>query len=89
MPPELRRLPSDKPVSDLVAALEEDGAVLIEGLLDPALLARLNAEVDDAVAAADPGMGHLNPAVDRTRQFSATYSPMLPPAMKPRNVVNW
>jgi ectoine hydroxylase-related dioxygenase (phytanoyl-CoA dioxygenase family) len=63
MPPELRRLPSDKPVSDLVAALEEDGAVLIEGLLDPALLARLNAEVDDAVAAADPGMGHLNPAV--------------------------
>jgi ectoine hydroxylase-related dioxygenase (phytanoyl-CoA dioxygenase family) len=63
MPPELRRLAMDKPVGDLVAALEEDGAVVIEGLLDPATLARLNVEVDAAVAAADPGMGHLNPAV--------------------------
>jgi len=63
MPPELRRLAQDKPIADLVAALDEDGAVVIEGLLDAATLAHLNSEVDPCVAAADPAMGHLNPAV--------------------------
>jgi ectoine hydroxylase-related dioxygenase (phytanoyl-CoA dioxygenase family) len=63
MPSELRRLRADRPVPDLLAPLEEDGAVVIEGLLDPTTLGRLNAEVDAAVAAADPGMQHLNPAV--------------------------
>lgn len=63
MPPVLRRLPADAPVADLVAALGEDGAVVIEGLVEAATLARLNAEVDGAVAAADPAMRHLNPLV--------------------------
>jgi ectoine hydroxylase-related dioxygenase (phytanoyl-CoA dioxygenase family) len=60
---ELRRLHAGGPVPKLLAALDEDGAVVIEGLLDAATLARLNAEVDAAVAAADPAMRHLNPAV--------------------------
>ena len=63
MPPELRRLRADKPMADLLAALDEDGAVVIEGLLDAATVSRLNAEVEPALAAADPGMRHLNPAV--------------------------
>ena len=63
MAPELRRLAADKPVADLFAALEDDGAVVIEGLLDPGLLRRVNAEVSDAVTAADPAMPHLNPAI--------------------------
>jgi len=63
MPPQLRRLPHDKPVGDLVAALSEDGAVIVEGLLEPGLLARLNGEIDEAVNAADPAMAHLNPAI--------------------------
>jgi ectoine hydroxylase-related dioxygenase (phytanoyl-CoA dioxygenase family) len=63
MPAALRRFAAGKPVADLLAALDEDGAVVIEGLLDAGTLARLDAEVDDAVAAADPAMKHLNPAV--------------------------
>ena len=63
MAAELRRLAADKPVSDVLAALQEDGAVVIEGLLDAGLLRRLNAEVDDAVDSADPAMPHLNPAI--------------------------
>ena len=79
MPAELRRLPADKPIADLLAALDEDGAVVIEGLLDAATLARLNAEVDPALAAADPGMKHLNPAVafffgERTRHVAGLAS---------------
>ena len=63
MPRELQRLRADKPVTDLLAALDEDGAVVIEGLLDAATLSRLNADVEPALAAADPGMKHLNPAI--------------------------
>jgi ectoine hydroxylase-related dioxygenase (phytanoyl-CoA dioxygenase family) len=63
MPLELRRFRADKPVVDLLAALDEDGAVVIEGLLDAEILSRLNAEVEPALAAADPGMKHLNPGV--------------------------
>src|SRR5262245_35983363 len=79
MPAELRRLAADKPVADLVAALEEDGGVVLEGLLDPGLLRRLNAEVEDAVASADPAMKHLNPIIGgffgtRTRHVSGLAS---------------
>jgi ectoine hydroxylase-related dioxygenase (phytanoyl-CoA dioxygenase family) len=79
MPRELHRLRADKPVADLLAALDEDGAVVIEGLLDAATLSRLNAEVEPALAAADPGMKHLNPLVAgffgaRTRHLSGVAS---------------
>jgi ectoine hydroxylase-related dioxygenase (phytanoyl-CoA dioxygenase family) len=76
MPPEIRRFRADKPVADLLAALDDDGAAIVEGFLDADTLARVNREVDPFVAAADPAMAHLNPAVGgffgtRTRHVAA------------------
>ena len=76
MPPGIRRLPADAPLAEPLAALESDGAVIVEGLLDPATLARVNREIDPHVEAADPGMTHLNPAIGaffgkRTRHVAA------------------
>lgn len=52
---ELQRVKADEPASEIVAALEADGAVIVEGLLDDDLLARFNAELDPLVAAAARG----------------------------------
>jgi ectoine hydroxylase-related dioxygenase (phytanoyl-CoA dioxygenase family) len=76
---ELPRLRADAPLADRLAALDEVGAVVLEGLLDAATLARLNAEVEPALAVADPGMAHLNPAVafffgSRTRHVAGLAS---------------
>jgi ectoine hydroxylase-related dioxygenase (phytanoyl-CoA dioxygenase family) len=46
-----------------VESLREHGAVILEDLLDAQALARINAEVDPCLAAADPARSHLNPAV--------------------------
>src|SRR5437868_4163349 len=43
------------------AAIEHDGAVVIEGLLSLDVVDRVNAEVEDAVAAADPNEALFNP----------------------------
>jgi ectoine hydroxylase-related dioxygenase (phytanoyl-CoA dioxygenase family) len=51
----LQRLAASSPASDLVAALELDGAVIVEDLLDGDVLARFNAELDPHLAAARPG----------------------------------
>ena len=45
-------------------SLLANGAVIVEGLLDQDLLARINTDVDDVVAAADPNIKHLNPLLD-------------------------
>jgi len=45
------------------AALVEDGAVIVEGLLDAGTIARVNDEVEAAVAAADPTEELFNPVV--------------------------
>jgi ectoine hydroxylase-related dioxygenase (phytanoyl-CoA dioxygenase family) len=60
----------------VIAALDADGAVIVEGLLDAALLARFNAELDPLLAAAQPDRRFLNPAVEwffgkRTRHLAA------------------
>jgi ectoine hydroxylase-related dioxygenase (phytanoyl-CoA dioxygenase family) len=75
MPATLRRLHLRDGVDAIDSALKEDGGVVVEGFLAPDVVARLNAEVDAAVAAADPGMKHLNPAIqfffgDRTRHVN-------------------
>ncbi len=62
--------------ADVVAALDEQGAVIVEDLLDAALLARFNAELDPLLDAAQPDRQFLNPAIDwffgkRTRHVSA------------------
>jgi ectoine hydroxylase-related dioxygenase (phytanoyl-CoA dioxygenase family) len=44
----------------IVATLRADGAVLIDELLSPATVRAIRAEVDDAVAAAQPGMRTVN-----------------------------
>ena len=41
-------------LADVLAVLERDGAVIIEGLLSDEVVARVNDEVDSAVASADP-----------------------------------
>ena len=43
------------------AAIERDGAVIVEGLLSLDVVDRVNAEVEDAVAAADPNEALFNP----------------------------
>ncbi|MDQ1449324.1 MAG: hypothetical protein QOC79_2295 [Actinomycetota bacterium] len=45
------------------AAIERDGAVIVEGLLPLDVVDRVNAEVEDAVAAADPNEPLFNPVI--------------------------
>jgi hypothetical protein len=45
----------------IYAILDRDGAVIIDDLLSPDTVARVNDEVEDAVAAADPGEQYFNP----------------------------
>lgn len=61
--PTITRYAADSPVDTIAAKLQEDGAVIVEDLFDAALLRQMNAELDPIVAAADPAMQHLNPAV--------------------------
>jgi ectoine hydroxylase-related dioxygenase (phytanoyl-CoA dioxygenase family) len=56
-------------------ALERDGAAIIEGLLSPDVVNRVNNEVEAAVAAADPNETYFNPVMSAfhgpyTRQVS-------------------
>jgi hypothetical protein len=53
--------------SDLVAigdAIDADGVVIVEGLLSPEVVERVNAEVEAAVALADPSEPLFNPIMD-------------------------
>jgi ectoine hydroxylase-related dioxygenase (phytanoyl-CoA dioxygenase family) len=55
--------------------LLRDGGVMVEGFLAPAVVARIREEVAAARAAANPGMKHLNPAIqlffgDETRHVN-------------------
>ena len=59
----LEHLEADAPASDIVALLQRDGALIVDRLIDADAIARINAEVDPYVEAADPGMAHLNPAI--------------------------
>jgi ectoine hydroxylase-related dioxygenase (phytanoyl-CoA dioxygenase family) len=59
----LQRLESGAGPGDVVAALEEDGAVIIHDLLSPEVVAAINGEVQPFVDRADPDMRHLNPGV--------------------------
>jgi hypothetical protein len=54
---ELARIKASEPAGEITAALIEDGAVIVEGLLDADLLDRFNRELDPLLAAADPTHG--------------------------------
>jgi ectoine hydroxylase-related dioxygenase (phytanoyl-CoA dioxygenase family) len=57
------RFPDTSDADALIAALRDDGAVLIDSFIPPATVAAIRTEVDDAVAAAEAGMRTVNPAV--------------------------
>jgi ectoine hydroxylase-related dioxygenase (phytanoyl-CoA dioxygenase family) len=48
---------------DIHRAIERDGAAIVEGLLSLDVVDRVNAEVEEAVAAADPGEALFNPVM--------------------------
>lgn len=61
--PTLARHAVDTPLPHIIESLERDGAVIVEGLLHPDTVARLNQELDPLLTAADPAMAHLNSSV--------------------------
>lgn len=65
-----------QPTGAIVGALQEHGAVIVEGFLAPEILGRFNAEIDPLLAAADPERKFLNPTIEwffgnKTRHLSA------------------
>jgi ectoine hydroxylase-related dioxygenase (phytanoyl-CoA dioxygenase family) len=71
----LQRLTAKTPIEAIAAALECDGGVIVEGFLAPAVVARIRDEVAEARESANPGLKHLNPAIqfffgDKTRHVN-------------------
>ena len=61
--PVLPHVDASKPASEVVAALREHGAVIVDHFLDDDLLARFNRELDPLMAGLDPDREFVNPAV--------------------------
>ncbi|HZQ56860.1 MAG TPA: hypothetical protein VFA84_02420, partial [Acidimicrobiales bacterium] len=59
----IERVRADADPARVHAAFERDGAVIVEGLLSPAAVARVNDEVEAAVAKADPGEELFDPVM--------------------------
>jgi ectoine hydroxylase-related dioxygenase (phytanoyl-CoA dioxygenase family) len=57
------RLDDGRDTDAVIAALAADGAVLIDRFVPTSVTDAINAEIDDAVAAAEPGMYAVNAAV--------------------------
>jgi len=47
----------------ILSVLQRDGAVIVENLIDDEVIRAINGEVEEHVAAANPAMEHLNPAI--------------------------
>jgi ectoine hydroxylase-related dioxygenase (phytanoyl-CoA dioxygenase family) len=63
------------PVERIAAGLRDHGAVIVEGVLDPDLLARFNAEIVPILDRVSPKRSYINPAIDffygdRVRQIT-------------------
>ena len=65
--PALRRLDATAPLDDLAAALDADGAAIVEGFLAPERLDALNADFDRIVAGLAPGV--RNPTMPAMEDF--------------------
>ena len=67
MPPapdgQLQRVEAYAPTEQVVGALLQDGAVIVQNLLSRDVVSAINAEVQPFVDLADPDMRHLNPGV--------------------------
>ena len=61
MSPKIERFDATADADTIHAAFERDGVVIVEGLLSPAVVARVNDEVGAAVDAADPNEELFNP----------------------------
>lgn len=61
---ELVRFAADADIQQIGDALVAEGAVLIEDLVPAKTIASINAEIDGAMAEADPAMSHINEAID-------------------------
>lgn len=59
----LPRFRTSTPLTLLVEALDQHGAIIVEDLLAPDTLRQLNQDMDPLVNTADPAMNHLNPLV--------------------------
>jgi hypothetical protein len=73
--PTIQRFPPNVSVDEVVGALRADGGVIVERLFPESVVAAINHEVDSRVATANPGLRHLNPAIqvffgDRTKHVS-------------------
>ena len=71
----LARFGRDADPDDVHGALVRDGAVIVEGLLDPDVVARVNAEIEGDVAAVDPTTSLFAPIMSvfhgpQTKQLS-------------------
>ena len=67
MAAQLQQVDSSIDAQELAGLLERDGAVIVTNALDRDQLAGINAELDDAIAATDPGL--RNPTEDRMVEF--------------------
>jgi ectoine hydroxylase-related dioxygenase (phytanoyl-CoA dioxygenase family) len=75
----LTRLQAGDGVEPIVAALQRDGGVIVERLLNPSTLERFNLELDPLLEQAKPNRKFLNPGLDfffgeRTRHITAVAS---------------
>jgi ectoine hydroxylase-related dioxygenase (phytanoyl-CoA dioxygenase family) len=75
MSAKLARLSVHEPIDAITAALQEDGGVIVDGFLERGVVEAIRREVAAPLAAADPAMQHLNPAIqfffgDKTRHVS-------------------
>jgi ectoine hydroxylase-related dioxygenase (phytanoyl-CoA dioxygenase family) len=69
------RLAASAPTGRVVEGLQEYGAVIVEGVIAPDLLARFNAELDPILENVSPERRYLNPMIDyfygnRVRQIT-------------------
>ena len=72
----IERLRVSDPVEKIVAALEQDGAVIVHDLLDADTLGRFNVEIDPFLEQVSPDRDFLNPAMkwffgEETRHITA------------------
>ena len=79
MPNTIPRLSASDPVDQILAGLDREGAVIVEGVLDAETLKRFNDELDPQLEATDPGRAFLNPGLawffgKRTRHVTAVAS---------------
>lgn len=60
----LKYLPVNAPVQDIIAEIEENGAVIIDGFLSKDVLDRFNSEINPHIDDKAPNHGHPNKAVE-------------------------